>query len=674
MPQHVLSAAPPVANVPVAPAPAPGAAQRFACALGCLFWLAAFAWLWLGLTPQYYIPEAGRAAWLAWGRGLGLAWFALGALWPAGFVFSLALAFPWFGNNPGGPHHLYLLEMGLMGLAAGHLALRALGRVAPRRSRLDLWVFLFAGYSFLSAAVSFQWYKAEFQFNPRGFLSVILNHYGDANTFGLQAALKLALGVSLYVVLRDRPWSLQRQARLWWVMLGALALTALAGWLDYLKLLPIHWLRQESQFVEARFGWARLQSLYGHAGWLAQYIEALGPGALALGLAARRPRARWGWLALTALLAVTQFFTMARAGWIGLAGGLGVVLVASALADASPHRLRRLALRLALLGGALALMAGALALLNHDFRNRLGELFAVQHRTSIWKFAFQMCRIHPFLGVGMGNYLTVVKMFHPQASVDFVFAADNITAHNLYLHALAERGVTGLILLLCLLGAVWLRLLAGLRRAEPGDEGRRALLLAVLGGVTALALDGLFQYIFYVRVIEILFWLLLGFSAALAAPGTRPPHGRRGRTLAALFLAVELVVFAGAFREVVFEPMKPWLGPQQFQVGGGQEVRAPLPAGARRVRLSLASLAPDTEKSPPCYTLLLGGQVLAQVQLQRSGEVRQVELELPAGRPAAEPLLIRSSRRWSLWMYGGAFRQWPYAWMGVLYTLPEKIN
>lgn len=666
---------------PCPPAAAPRDAGRVICALGAGAWIWLFVWLFLGVPPL--------------ARGLGLAWFVLGLGWPPAFFYTLALALPWFGNNPSGPHHLYLLEMGLMGLVAGHLAARARGVLAPRRHRLDLWVFLFTVYSWLTVVPLWRWHLTEMQITGlRRYLAIVLDHDGTVNTFGLQLGLKLALAAGLYVVVRDSAWSRERLARLWRVLLGALAFTALVGWLNYIKWLPLDWWRGENPFIEARFGWSRLQSLYWHAGWLAQYLEALAPGALGLALAARRGTGRrvlWG---LVLLFAATQFFTMARAGWIGLAGGFGAVLIADTRAAArGARRLAWVALRLGVLAGLLAAGAGLLALCSTDFRHRLGELYIYQHRTVIWWSALATYLTSPRVGIGLGNYSFIIRLLFPAHAGDPFWVADNITAHSLYLHLLAERGPIGLGLFLALLGGALGGLFRGLReeaaeQSSPSVSGNsaicdprtygsaqsaidtgRGLRLAVLGGLVALGLDGLFQYIFYVRAIEILFWLLLGWAAVLVGARAGAPHGRGAWRAGYALLALSAVLIVWDF----------WPGFGEFPVpvGGkvfyaaGARVELPLPEGAHRIRLTLAANAPGADNQP-VDTIMLGTQELARVAFQKDGEVRTVEVALPAGRPLDRPLLIRSSRTWSRWSYG--WRELPYAEIGILYQMPERVE
>ncbi len=77
-----------------------------------------------------------------------------------------------------------------------------------------------------------------------------------------------------------------------------------------------------------------------------------------------------------------------------------------------------------------------------------------QMRWVLWKTAARMYRDHPLTGVGPGGYQRHFTAYHPGL-------LDNenpwSSAHNLYLHQLAERGVIGAIALLILCGTMLAR-------------------------------------------------------------------------------------------------------------------------------------------------------------------------------------------------------------------------
>ena len=68
-------------------------------------------------------------------------------------------------------------------------------------------------------------------------------------------------------------------------------------------------------------------------------------------------------------------------------------------------------------------------------------------RIELWTVALQMFRDHPLLGVGNNNFRTLFDSYHPEK---VLWEHNWGSAHNIYLHYLAERGIVGLASLLAL--------------------------------------------------------------------------------------------------------------------------------------------------------------------------------------------------------------------------------
>jgi O-antigen ligase len=85
-------------------------------------------------------------------------------------------------------------------------------------------------------------------------------------------------------------------------------------------------------------------------------------------------------------------------------------------------------------------------LIEHHSPKEVAETL-VGGRTILWSVAWRIFKDHPWTGVGPGNYRTVFpQYFQGMIEKEAVWGS----AHNLYLHQLAERGVMGLIALLAL--------------------------------------------------------------------------------------------------------------------------------------------------------------------------------------------------------------------------------
>ncbi len=100
-----------------------------------------------------------------------------------------------------------------------------------------------------------------------------------------------------------------------------------------------------------------------------------------------------------------------------------------------------------------------------------------QMRWVLWDAAWSMFRDHPLFGVGPGGYHRLFLTYHP-GTLDGESPWGS--AHNLYLHQLAERGLLGAAALLVLCAT----LLARAVRAARSDSDMRALWAA--GSVAAL--------------------------------------------------------------------------------------------------------------------------------------------------------------------------------------------
>lgn len=100
-----------------------------------------------------------------------------------------------------------------------------------------------------------------------------------------------------------------------------------------------------------------------------------------------------------------------------------------------------------------------------------------QARWALWDAALRMYRDHPVFGVGPGGYHRLFSSYHP-GRLDGESGWGS--AHNLYLHQLAERGSLGALSLLVLCAALFARAV----RAARSDTDTRSLWAA--GAVAAL--------------------------------------------------------------------------------------------------------------------------------------------------------------------------------------------
>ena len=121
---------------------------------------------------------------------------------------------------------------------------------------------------------------------------------------------------------------------------------------------------------------------------------------------------------------------------------------------------------------------------------RLGE--TIYLRATLWKAALTAFVDHPILGIGAGSFRSVKEMY-PGLTLDPVyFWVRGFSAHNLFLHYLAETGIIGATILVMLFWRTFSLARTALRRVvydRSTGEGQLATSLAlyVAGGMLLIS-------------------------------------------------------------------------------------------------------------------------------------------------------------------------------------------
>jgi O-antigen ligase len=159
---------------------------------------------------------------------------------------------------------------------------------------------------------------------------------------------------------------------------------------------------------------------------------------------------------------------------------------------------------------------------NGDLRQRLTDP-SNDGRTPLWEVALNSFNASPVHGAGAGMYQTLWDRLRPR----FAYV---INAHSLYLQAMAELGLPGLLLLLTLLGATIL----GLARRARGSQ--RSLYGALLATAVVWALHAGVDWDWEMPVVTVGFFATAGLalsarkgtgSRAGAGNGWVPTHNTR---------------------------------------------------------------------------------------------------------------------------------------------------
>lgn len=283
-----------------------------------------------------------------------------------------------------------------------------------------------------------------------------------------------------------------------------------------------------------------------------QYFNQLLIPFLALsGWAALRLRdwRRYPALGLVLLGLVIMFLSGQRSpflclGGMALAGG-ALFLWTGDRAD-RPKALRA-GLALAGLLGFLALLDLALGwnLVTARFLGLSGtdQVTGMGLRPQVWRIAADMIRAHPLTGSGPGDFRLYAQEFAEKAGLVYSGPLQEVvgTAHNTFLHWLAELGPAAWAVFL-ILGGLCIR--DGLIAYQ--ESTYRAHAGTILIALAGFLVFGLFQHIFYVSSIGLMILACLAALARLrAATGPdREAAGKRNRAAWAVGIILILAVFS----------------------------------------------------------------------------------------------------------------------------------
>lgn len=217
-------------------------------------------------------------------------------------------------------------------------------------------------------------------------------------------------------------------------------------------------------------------------------------------------------LGLAAVMFASAYTTLNRTIWLGLAAQcviLGVLILRRGPALTAPAKLGLSAL------GAATLAAGAAMILNVQAERATAVSnrgFSNDLRLTLWPEIVERIGSRPLTGYGFGRGLLRDSL------QEELGAKDNLWhAHNLFLEAVVQIGVPGLLLLVVLFAAI---ALVAWRFAAESDEAVAACGMALLGVLVGMLVRNMTDTLF-VRQNALLFWGMTGVLLGLAT--RRPP-------------------------------------------------------------------------------------------------------------------------------------------------------
>jgi len=282
------------------------------------------------------------------------------------------------------------------------------------------------------------------------------------------------------------------------------ALTVGVGIVEHFKLFPVRF-----EFPTHGFGFEkRLQSFFGNPGWLSEYICFLLPVVIStffIRTTSWTARLASGVLAFWCL--VTLYLCYARAGWLAAAATGCVVIIFFLYQHVKSYVKLRHMVVLVLLVCLISIMATGFfwdSIKTNRFFSKETKFGTYFSRLNLWVAAVKMFGDHPFTGIGFGTFWDKSQLYLDQSN--YLNRVTHNTAHNTFLHILAEEGIAGFSMFSLLF------LLSGITLLRPRDnfyQTRRGLQGCFFSLWLVILIYGMFQHLFYVHAIEVLLWIIL---------------------------------------------------------------------------------------------------------------------------------------------------------------------
>jgi len=415
----------------------------------------------------------------------------------------------------------------------------------------------------------------------------------------------------------------------------------------------------------------RLHSIAGNPGWFAEQV--VYSMAFAVVMLTSGPWRVWRLAGLPVLLAgvcLALVLSLQRGGWIAAIAVmlfLAAVLLTSGLFGSETRSLRRGCLRVALVATAsvtVTAVAFSLSLLNPrapvqdtaPYLTRLKSITDKSARLPFFRLGYQLGTLHPVLGGGSESYAyRYVQHFvmdggaykhHQPLQVEFF-----PSAHNVYLQTFAGKGLVGLLLLLGIFVSCFAAALPILITPAAAPDPRRLSLIAATGSLVGFGVYGLFQEIFYIPSLQLLFFAVVGMIAALTHERVQWGPGIRRALWAALAVAfaahlVYEYVYPGPTRVLRGEPTG-FFAEERDPAGvpfrwTTDRAWVPVPPSAKTVSLEVRSVAPYKQQTD----VKVCGQRLARLEMTNQ-DWRPVQSQTPVRACQSLPYLeIRTVPAW----------------------------
>lgn len=224
---------------------------------------------------------------------------------------------------------------------------------------------------------------------------------------------------------------------------------------------------------------------------LGSFMALMSP--IAFGFAfAEQGKKRWFWIFLGLLMLGTLIFTYSRGAWLAFAGAIGLISVFLS---------RKLLISLLIVAVlTAAFVPPVTSRITNLFSDEYLEKSSKDGRIGRWLGAYDVMRVQPFYGAGLGHYGGAV------GERNF----NTIYVDSYYFKTLAEMGIVGLGAFLWLMASI---IKNGYRIWKEQRRRRMFYMYAgLLTGILAIVLHNAVENIFEVPFMNTYFWLVVGLA------------------------------------------------------------------------------------------------------------------------------------------------------------------
>ena len=481
------------------------------------------------------------------------------------------------------------------------------------------------------------------------------------------------------------------------VFLGALwgaVISAIVGLLDYYGVISLTWFRSFNPNINPGGIQFRLQSIFGHPGWFAEFVTITIPFIL-MGFVKKDSGVYWKIFLFGVLLLceIALILAKARAGWIAYPVTLvfcwvlfylfkekdgvtnwqinrkGLIKVAISVPVTI---VLSLLIIFKLLGGASyslkATVENPVAGKSAESRypqqsigNRAKIIFRASDRTVGWKQGFDVGMERPVFGMGYESFrwhkevLENVEKSHIRRNGSHALSLD--TPHNLFVQLFVNGGFAGLFLWGLVVAYVLALLIADLLR------NKRYFNVCVALSIVSFHVYGVFQSMQYIPMIWFLIFLMFGYALTID-DGVLPV---RVRKLGGVFtkISVVLVVIGGIVYLSNFESrgLAEKYGLEVYRKDqdrnryygfhprldgnyrwSGKRAAVDVPGGGQ-IDVDFKCETAGLEKDPVVVMVFIDGKILDKISFSKKGTVRR-KYHLPETPGKKQELLIEVSRTW----------------------------